>query len=130
MDANKKLISERVIGCAFAVSNDLGVGFQENVYENALTVEMHAEGLEFEQQKPLKVVCRNNVVGNYIADFVVENRLIVELKALSQLPSQHDAQVMNYLKATGMSVGLLLNFGTARIGVKRLVNDYDDSDMI
>jgi len=98
MNANSKKASERVIGCAFAVSNGLGAGFLERVYESALAVEMLDQGLEFEQQSPLKVYYRDTLVGRYVADFVVEDKLIVEIKALSQLTRQHDAQIMNYLK--------------------------------
>ena len=126
MNANSKKASERVIGCAFAVSNGLGAGFLERVYESALAVEMLDQGLEFEQQSPLKVYYRDTLVGRYVADFVVEDKLIVEIKALSQLTRQHDAQIMNYLKATGMTVGLLLNFGTPKMGIKRLVNAHQD----
>jgi len=127
MDANKKILSERLIGCAFAVSNELGTGFLERAYESAPAVEMLAVGIEFDRQSSMKVHYRGAVVGNYIADFVVEDKLIVEIKALSKLTSQHDAQIMNYLKATRITVGLLLNFGTPRVGVKHLVVTYNDN---
>ena len=126
MNANEEKLSQLVIGCAFAVSNGLGAGFLESVYENALAVEMRDQRLEFEQQKPLKVFYKETPVGRYIADFVIDGRLVIEIKALSQMNSKHHAQLMNYLRATGLSVGLLLNFGTPRVGVKRLVRDYDD----
>jgi len=126
MDANEDKISERVIGCAFAVSNGLGAGFLEVVYHNALAIEFDRSGLAFESQKPLSVRYRGAVVGEYVADFVVGERLIVELKALVALGRQHEAQLMNYLKASGVSAGLLLNFGSPRLGVRRMVAGHDD----
>ena len=126
MHANEENISERVIGCAFAVSNGLGAGFLEVVYHNALAIELKHRQIAFESQKPLNVSYRGLAVGDYIADFVIADTLIIEIKALTSLHRQHEAQLMNYLKASGISVGLLLNFGTPRIGVRRLVVDHDD----
>tara|TARA_B100000929_G_scaffold280375_1_gene258323 strand:- start:631 stop:1023 length:393 start_codon:yes stop_codon:yes gene_type:complete len=130
MSANEKTISERVIGCAFTVSNTLGAGFLEAVYENALALELAQAGTAFERQKALDVSYKGAVVGHYIADLVIEQRLIVEIKALSSITAVHEAQLMNYLQATGISVGLILNFGTPRLGVKRIVKSYDDSSRI
>ncbi len=130
MSANEKTISERVIGCAFTVSNTLGAGFLEAVYENALALELAQTGPAFERQKALDVSYKGAVVGHYIADLVIEQRLIVEIKALSSITAVHEAQLMNYLQATGISVGLILNFGTPRLGVKRIVKSYDDSSRI
>ena len=126
----EETVSQRVIRCAFEVSNTLGVGFLEKVYEKALCVEFQREGLAFECQKILEVEYKNQIVGNYAADIVVDERLIVELKALSSLGGQHEAQVMNYLRASDISVGLLLNFGTPRIGIKRVVWQHDESETI
>ncbi|MCG8487298.1 MAG: GxxExxY protein [Chromatiales bacterium] len=125
-DRQGEAISKQVIGCGFEVSNVLGAGFFELVYENALCQELDRIGLAFERQKNLHVRYKGQVVGHYIADIVVENKLLVELKALSQLTREHHAQVMNYLRATGLSVGLLLNFGTPRLGVRRVVWQHDD----
>jgi GxxExxY protein len=125
-----KTLSERVIGCAFEVSSTLGAGFLEAVYENALCCELAEQGIPFQWQKPLEVKYRDRIVGNYIADVIVEDKLLLELKALSKVTGEHEAQVMNYLKATGMSVGLLLNFGTPRLGVKRIVWQYDAVEAI
>jgi GxxExxY protein len=130
MDANRKRISERVIGCAFEVSNTLGAGFLENVYENALAVEFTRAGLRFDRQQGLSVSYKGEFIGQYVADFLVEKCLIVEIKALSRLVAEHEAQVMNYLKATGLSVGLLLNFGTPRLGVRRIVWGHDDNQAV
>ncbi|ACL72064.1 GxxExxY protein [Thioalkalivibrio sulfidiphilus] len=130
MDAKRKRISERVIGCAFEVSNTLGAGFLENVYENALAVEFARAGMDFDRQAVLPVSYKGELIGQYVADFVVEQRLIVEIKALSRLVLEHEAQVMNYLKATGLTVGLLLNFGTPRLGVRRIVWGHDDNQAL
>ncbi|HET7314358.1 GxxExxY protein [Salinisphaera sp.] len=124
--ANEARVSERVIGCAFEVSNRLGAGFFENVYENALAVEFGCQHIRYEKQKHLAVMYRGHTVGEYFADLVVEDRLIVEIKALAYLTSVHEAQLMNYLRATGLQAGLLLNFGKPRVEVKRLVNAHDD----
>lgn len=126
----EETISQRVIACAFDVSNTLGVGFLEKVYENALCVELRKDGLKFQSQKPIVVNYKGFQVGEYIADIVVEDKLLLELKALSALISSHDAQVMNYLKATNLSVGLLLNFGRPKLGVKRIVWKYNESEKI
>lgn len=130
MSANEDNISRRVIGCAFAVSNELGAGFLENVYESALAVELGKQNIRFEKQKALDVYYSGTTVGHYIADLVIGDRLILEVKALSAVTPTHEAQLMNYLQATGITVGLLLNFGTPRLGVKRIVKSYDDSIVI
>jgi len=125
-----KLISEQVISCAFEVSNTLGAGFVEKVYENALCVELNKAGIPFCRQQRYGIRYKNENIGNYIADIVVAEKLLIELKALSALNRDHEAQVMNYLKASGLRVGLLINFGTARIGMKRIVWNHDESDRI
>ena len=125
-----KLISEQVICCAFEVSNTLGAGFIEKVYENALCVELNRAGIPFCRQKRYDVRYKNENIGNYIADIVIADKLLVELKALSALNKEHEAQVMNYLKASGLRVGLLINFGTSRIGMKRIVWNHDESQRI
>ena len=112
------------------MSNTLGAGYLEAVYENALSVELQAAGIDFERQKPVKVHYRDHLVGNYVADLVVEGKLLLELKALGRLSSQHEAQVMNYLKATGIKVGLLLNFGTPKLGIRRIVWQYQEIERI
>lgn len=126
----KRILSEQVIGCAIEVSNTLGAGFLESVYENALCEEMVRKGLHFQRQKPLQVKYKGKLVGNYIADVVVEDRLLLELKALSRLSGEHEAQVMNYLKASGLSVGLLFNFGVPKLSFKRIVWQYNTTEPI
>ncbi len=118
------LITEKIIGCCYAVATVLGNGFLEKVYENALTHELLKSGLQFFQQHPIKVMYDDVEVGDYIADLLVENSVIIELKAVKALDNIHRAQCLNYLKATGMSVCLLVNFGTPRIEIKRIVQDF------
>ena len=113
--------TERIIGCAYTLQNALGVGFLEKVYENALAHELRKAGLRVEQQKPLRVMYDGVVVGEYAADLVVDDSIIVELKAAKAIDEIHEAQMLNYLKATGVKVGLILNFGTPRLGIKRMI---------
>ncbi|KJH71672.1 GxxExxY protein [Aliterella atlantica] len=128
MDADERrwqnVITEQVIGCAFKVSNALGVGFLEEVYENALVHELGKSNLHYEQQKMLQVWYDGIVVGNYRADLLVERAVIVELKAVTALDSRHFAQCMNYLKATDLTLGLLINFGNTKVEVKRIVRNF------
>ena len=116
-------ISERVIGCAYMVANTMGCGFLEKVYENALAHELSKAGLSVEQQKHLSVIYDGIVVGEYITDLLVENAVLVEAKAVKLLDDIHMAQCLNYLKATGLKLCLLINFGTPKVAVKRIVNN-------
>lgn len=113
-------ITERILGCCFDVINELGAGFLESVYENALLIALREKGLRVGQQVPLKVMFRQRCVGEFFADLIVEEVVIVELKAVKTLAPEHMAQTINYLKATGLPVGLLVNFGAARLEYKRL----------
>jgi len=115
-------ITEKIIGCAMKVSNTLGVGFLEKVYENALAFELRKAGLKVQQQKPISVIYSGQVVGHYIADLVVEGIVLVELKAARAIDDIHHAQMLNYLKATNLKIGLILNFGTSKMGIKRMAN--------
>jgi len=119
MDTDK--VTEKIISCGIKVSNALGAGFLEKVYENALLLELRKTGLKLEQQKRISVTYENTVVGDYIADLVINDEIIVEVKALNGIDGSHHAQLLNYLKVTGMQVGLILNFGTPRMGIKRMV---------
>ena len=125
-----KTITERVIHCAYKVSNELGSGFLESVYENALCIELSKEGLVHQQQAPIDVMYCQQRVGHFVADLIVENKVLVELKSVSGFNHQHSAQVINYLRATGLQVGLLINFGTSKMGIKRLVWQYDETEII
>ena len=101
----------------------LGVGFLEKVYENALAHQLIKDGMRIEQQKSIKVYYDDVVVGDYFADLVVEGAVIVELKAAKNIEDIHLAQTLNYLKATGLKLGLILNFGKPRVEIKRVVNN-------
>lgn len=114
-------LTQTIIGCAMVVSNKLGVGFLEKVYENALVIELKRAGLQVEQQKPTPVMYDDVLVGDYFADVVVNGEVILELKASKAIDEIHQAQLLNYLKATGLRVGLILNFGTPKLGIKRMV---------
>ena len=114
-------ITDKVIGCAFVVSNILGAGFVEKVYENALAHELRSAGLAVAQQYAIAVRYKDFIVGEYVADLLVANEILVELKAVRALDEIHAAQCMNYLKATGLRVCLLFNFGKPRVEVRRIV---------
>jgi GxxExxY protein len=116
--------TEKIIGCCYAVISTLGSGFLEKVYENALAHEISKLGLKAVQQYPVKVIYDGVEVGDYIADILVDDHIIVELKAVRALDNIHRAQCLNYLKATGYSVCLLINFGTPKLEVRRIVLDY------
>ena len=113
-------LTEAVIGAAFAVSNTLGCGFLEMVYENALAIELRSRGYEVQQQAPLEVRYKEEIVGIYSADLVVNGQVVVELKAVRALDVVHRAQCMNYLRASGIRTGLVLNFGLPRLDVLRV----------
>ncbi|GFE58650.1 GxxExxY protein [Geobacter sp. AOG1] len=112
------LLTEQIINCAFEVHSVLGSGFLEKVYENAFFEELKNRGLKVEAQKPIAVKYKGNVVGEYFADLLVEDSVILELKALEKLTDVHELQVKNYLKATGIELGLLINFGKS-VEIKR-----------
>ncbi len=112
-------ITEKIIGCAYKVMNELGCGFLEKVYENALAYEIRELGFTVEQQKKIKVFYRKIEVGNYEPDLLVEGLVIIELKTVKNLEDVHKAQCLNYLKATGYKTCMLLNFGNPKVEVKR-----------
>lgn len=116
-------LSGRIIGCAFRVLNTLGAGFLEKVYENALAQELRAAGLAVAQQKGIAVYYNGAVVGEYVADLVVAGAVVVELKASKALDPAHTAQCINYLKATGLHLCLLLNFARPRLEIHRIVHE-------
>jgi len=109
----------KVIGCAMKVHRTLGPGFLESVYEKALTIELRRAGMRAECQKPLQVFYEGEVVGDFVADLIVDNEIIVENKAVAALTKAHEVQLVNYLTATRTDDGLLLNFGAERLQYKR-----------
>ncbi|MEM0914333.1 MAG: GxxExxY protein [Planctomycetota bacterium] len=116
-------LTERIIGLAYEVHNELGGGFLESVYETAMSMVLSDAGLTFERQAPVPVVFRGKVIGDFKADLLIEQCVIVELKAVESLNKTHEVQLVNYLKATGIDVGLLINFGPERVAIRRKVRD-------
>lgn len=117
-------ITHRIIGCAFAVGNGLGPGFLEKVYENALAHEMTKAGLAVERQRQINVSYDNVEVGHYVADLLVNECVLVEIKAIKALDDAHFAQCLNYLAATRLKLCLLINFGAPKVQIKRIVNHF------
>lgn len=115
---------KKIIGCAFTVHNTLGPGYLEKVYENAMCIELAKQGLQVRQQEPVIVRYDGQVVGEYIVDLWIEDRIIVELKAVQALTKAHEAQVVNYLTATNTDIGLLINFGAPSVQVRRKHRTY------
>ena len=113
-------LTEKIISVFYEVYNELGYGFLESVYQRAMTIALRAQGLEISTETPLPVWFRGEQVGDFRADLVVNDRVVVELKAARTIEASHEAQVLNYLRATAMEVGLLLNFGP-RLAIRRLV---------
>jgi GxxExxY protein len=115
------LLSKRIIGCALTVMHAMGTGFLEKVYENALLLELRKAGLAVLQQHRMVVRYDGSVVGEYAVDLLVEHIVLVELKVVKAIDEIHRAQCLNYLKATGLHLCLLLNFGRPRLEIKRIV---------
>jgi len=116
-----KTLSYKIVGLAIQVWKELGYGFLEKVYENALMILLQENRIEARQQVPIKVNFHGKVVGDYIADILVENQIILELKAQEKIADIHKAQTLNYLKATGLKLAIVLNFGKDRLESERLV---------
>ena len=114
-------LTEKIIGSAYDVYNGLGSGFLEKVYENALSAKLQKSGMVVVQQAPVNVYFEGELVGEYFADLLVNGKIIVELKAVSELSKIHEVQLVNYLKATGLKVGLLINFGEKVKIIRRVV---------
>lgn len=122
-----KELSEKIIAAAYAVHKELGQGFVEKIYKNALEIELRENSIKCNSEVPLNVSYHGQVIGDYFADLVVDNKIIVEIKAVSDLMPAHEVQLVNYLKATGLQVGLLINFGQS-VKVKRRIFGYDLSE--
>lgn len=113
-------LTEAILGSCFDVMNELGTGFLESVYKNALFIAIKEKGLKIEAEKRFEVIFRNRKIGLYIADLIVEEKVIIELKCCESLLGEHQAQLINYLKVSGILVGLLVNFGKRKVECKRL----------
>lgn len=120
-------LTHRIIGCAFEVGNQLGIGYVEKVYENAMVHEMRKRGLKVAQQVRLEVFYDGISVGEFFADVVVEGCVLLELKSAKTLLDAHTAQALNYLKTTGLTLALVINFGTPRVQTQRVVRNFQPS---
>ena len=120
---NDKL-TEEIIGCAYRVYNSMGFGFLESVYEKCMQIELQKQGLKADFQKPIKVHYEGINVGDFIADILIEDKIIIELKSVVKLNKIHEAQLVNYLVATGLDIGLLINFSIQKVEVKRKYRKY------
>ena len=118
-----KEVTETIIGCAYRVYNKMGFGFLESVYEKCLLIELHKSGLDTESQKPITVYYEGEIVGEFVADIIVNDAVIVELKSVRRIIKAHEVQLVNYLVATGKPVGLILNFGERKVEIKRKVKE-------
>ena len=118
-----KELTEKLIGCAYRVYNRMGLGFLESVYEKCMPIELRKADLDTESQKPIRVQYDGEVVGDFVADILVNDTVILELKSVRKLVEAHEVQLVNSLVATGELVGLLINFGETRVEVKRKVKD-------
>lgn len=121
MDLIYKELSYKIVGCAMEVHNQLGYGFLEKVYENALLFELKNKNTEVKNQIPIKVHYKGNIIGNYIADVLVEDKVILELKSVEKIIDSHIAQTINYLKATGLKLAIIINFGKEKLEYERIV---------
>ena len=128
MDADERRwmnqLSEKVIGCAFEVSRVLGPGFLEKVYQRALHHELELAGLRSSMEHELNVNYKGIVAGRYLADLLVEDRLLIELKCVDEIAREHMAQTLNYLKGTDLPLGLVLNFQRPKLEIKRVVHRF------
>jgi len=123
-----KELTEKIIGCAYRVYNKMGYGFLESVYEKCLMIELEKAGFQAESQKPITVEYEGEVVGEFVADVVVEGSVILELKSVKRIVRAHEIQLVNYLAATGTEVGLILNFAEEKVEVKRKVRSLKRLD--
>jgi GxxExxY protein len=118
-----KELTEKIIGCAYRVYNKMGFGFLESVYEKCLLIELKNAGLRAMTQTPITVYYDNDVVGEFVADVMVEDEIILELKSVLKIVKAHEVQLVNYLTATGKDVGLIINFGESKVEVKRKIRE-------
>ena len=118
-------VTETIIGCAYRVYNKMGFGFVESVYEKCLLIELRKAGLKTESQKPITVYYESEIVGEFVADIIVNDAIILELKSVRRIIKAHEVQLVNYLVATGKPVGLILNFGEKKVEIKRKVKDLN-----
>ena len=116
-------LTEEIIGCAYRVYNKMGFGFLESVYEKCMLIELRKAKLNAESQKPITVYYENEIVGQFVADIIVNDVIVLELKSVRRIIKEHEIQLVNYLVATGKPVGLILNFAERKVEIERKVKD-------
>ncbi len=116
-------LTEKIIGCAYRVYNKMGFGFLESVYEKCMLIELRKQDLTAEAQKPITVYYESEIVGEFVADIIVNDTVILELKSVREIIKAHEVQLVNYLSATGKPVGLIINFGEKKVEIKRKIKD-------
>lgn len=121
-----KELTEKIIGCSYRVYNRMGFGFLESVYEKCMLIELRKAGLNAESQKSITVRYENEIVGEFVADIIVNDTIILELKSVRQIINAHEVQLVNYLVATGKTVGLVINFGERKVEIKRKIKDLEN----
>ncbi len=121
-------LTEKIIGCAYRVYNNMGFGFLESVYENCLMIELKKEGLQAERQRAINVYYEDTLVGEFKADIIVEDAVILELKSVNQIAKAHEIQLINYLVATNMPIGLIVNFAENKVQVKRKLKELPNRE--
>ncbi len=119
-----KELTGKILEASFEVANEMGIGFLESVYQKSLAISLKQKGLKVEWEVPLKVKFRGSIVGEFYADILVEDKIIVELKTVKNFVNEHFAQIINYLKATGFEVGLIINFGNSKLEYRRFDNKF------
>ena len=118
-------LTEKIIGCSYNVCNKMGFGFLESVYEKCLLIELRKAGLKAESQKSITVFYENEIVGEFVADVIVNDKIILELKSVRRIIEVHEVQLVNYLVATGKPVGLIINFGERKVEIKRKLKELE-----
>ena len=116
-------LTEKIIGCDYHVYNKIGFGFLESVYEKCMLIELRKQDITAESQKPITVYYESEVVGEFVADIIVNDTVILELKSVREIIKAHEVQLVNYLSATGKPVGLIINFGENKVEIKRKIKD-------
>jgi GxxExxY protein len=116
-----KDLSYRLVGCVYEVYNKIGSGFKESVYHKALKIEFKDKRIDFEDQPKLPIIYKSNQIGTYVPDFVIEHKIILELKSVEIMPKIYEAQLYNYLKGTQYNLGYIVNFGASKIDIRRRI---------
>jgi GxxExxY protein len=123
-----KDLSYKIVGCIYEVYNKIGSGFKESVYHNALTIEFKDKNIDFKDQPPLPIIYKLKKIGTYVPDFVIEDKIILELKSVEFMPKIFESQLYNYLKGTKYNLGYIVNFGGSKIDIRRRIFEKARAD--